>query len=93
MILAVDTSRRSSVVADLRLRHGGDEAGVYRPMLSTYPGSSQAIGTPSVIDCAIARSLGTSTSGSFPRIVVTSSVVIPMRESARFNSTEIRFLS
>jgi cytochrome c-type biogenesis protein CcmF len=47
-VRTVDTARRSSIVADLRLRHDGDDAGIYRPMLSTYPGSSQAIGTPSV---------------------------------------------
>jgi cytochrome c-type biogenesis protein CcmF len=47
-IRTVDTPRRSSIVVDLQLRSGGHDAGVYRPMLSTYPGSSQAIGTPSV---------------------------------------------
>jgi cytochrome c-type biogenesis protein CcmF len=47
-VRTVDSARRSSIVADLRLRSDGDDAGVYRPMLSTYPGSSQAIGTPSV---------------------------------------------
>jgi cytochrome c-type biogenesis protein CcmF len=44
----VDGARRSSIVADLRLRHDGADAGVYQPMLSTYPGQDQAIGTPSV---------------------------------------------
>jgi cytochrome c-type biogenesis protein CcmF len=43
-----DAARRSSIVADLRLRHDGADAGVYQPMLSTYPGRNEAIGTPSV---------------------------------------------
>jgi cytochrome c-type biogenesis protein CcmF len=43
-----DTARRNAVVADLRLAVDGRAVGVYQPMLRTYPGQSQAIGTPSV---------------------------------------------
>jgi cytochrome c-type biogenesis protein CcmF len=44
----VRTPRRDEVVADLLLRHDGAVAGVYQPMLSTYPSQSEAVGTPSV---------------------------------------------
>ena len=44
----VDGERRDSIVADLRLRHRGEDVGVYQPMLSTYPQLQQAVGTPSV---------------------------------------------
>ena len=44
----VASPRRTSVVADLRLRRGGRDVGVYQPMLSTYPSLAQAVGTPSV---------------------------------------------
>jgi cytochrome c-type biogenesis protein CcmF len=47
-VRSVEGARRDSVVADLRLRHGGRDVGVYQPMLSTYPQLQQAIGTPSV---------------------------------------------
>jgi cytochrome c-type biogenesis protein CcmF len=43
-----DGARRDSVVANLRLTHDGRDAGVYRPMLSTYPSQNDAVGTPSV---------------------------------------------
>jgi cytochrome c-type biogenesis protein CcmF len=41
-------ARRDSLVADLLLRSDGRAVGVYQPMLSTYPGQSEAVGTPSV---------------------------------------------
>jgi cytochrome c-type biogenesis protein CcmF len=43
-----DGARRDSTVANLRLTHDGRDAGVYRPMLSTYPSQNDAVGTPSV---------------------------------------------
>jgi cytochrome c-type biogenesis protein CcmF len=47
-VRSVEGDRRDSVVADLRLRHRGEDVGVYQPRLSTYPQLQQAIGTPSV---------------------------------------------
>ncbi|MDP5181803.1 cytochrome c-type biogenesis CcmF C-terminal domain-containing protein [Blastococcus sp. BMG 814] len=44
----VPDARRISAVADLRLREDGADAGVYSPMLSSYPTLTQAVGTPSV---------------------------------------------
>ncbi len=47
-VRTVQTDRRDSVVADLRLRRDGRDVGVYQPALSSYPNLQQSIGTPSV---------------------------------------------
>jgi cytochrome c-type biogenesis protein CcmF len=49
----VRDARRDSVVADLLLRHDGRVVGVYQPMLSNYPGQTEAVGTPSVHTTAV----------------------------------------
>lgn len=53
-VRSVEGDRRDSIVADLRLRHRGQDVGVYQPMLSTYPQLQQAVGTPSVRTTATA---------------------------------------
>lgn len=42
------SGRKSTVSVDLELRKGGRLLGRYAPALSTFPGSTQSIGTPSV---------------------------------------------
>jgi len=44
----VNTARRRSIVAVLDLRHGPSSVGRFRPALSTYPQSVQAVGTPAI---------------------------------------------
>jgi cytochrome c-type biogenesis protein CcmF len=47
-IRQVNTARRHSIVADIRLRAGGHDLGSYGPALSTYPRAAQAVGTPAI---------------------------------------------
>ena len=42
------TPRKNTLKVRLRLRDDGRDAGVYSPAISTFPGQSQGIGTPSV---------------------------------------------
>jgi cytochrome c-type biogenesis protein CcmF len=42
------SARKTTVSADVRVRRGGRTLGLYAPALSSYPGATQAIGTPSV---------------------------------------------
>ena len=45
---AQESARKSTVAVDLRLERDGQSLGVWAPALSTFAGSNQAIGTPSV---------------------------------------------
>jgi cytochrome c-type biogenesis protein CcmF len=40
--------QKTTVKARIRLERDGDELGVYAPAISTFPGTNQGIGTPSV---------------------------------------------
>jgi cytochrome c-type biogenesis protein CcmF len=40
--------QKSTVKARVRIEHGGDNLGVYAPAISSFPGTSSGIGTPSV---------------------------------------------
>ncbi len=42
------TDQKTTVSARVRVARGGDRLGVYAPAISTFPNSSQGIGTPSV---------------------------------------------
>lgn len=42
------TDQKRAVKARVRIAHGGDELGVYAPSVNIFPGSTTAIGTPSV---------------------------------------------
>jgi cytochrome c-type biogenesis protein CcmF len=45
----VDRSeQKTTVKARIRIERGDDELGVYAPAISTFPGTNQGIGTPSV---------------------------------------------
>lgn len=44
----VKTSQKTSVKVLLRIHHGGSDLGVYAPAISTFPGTNDGIGTPSV---------------------------------------------
>src|SRR5262249_12845838 len=41
-------AQKNSVKADIRIHHGGDDLGVYAPAISTFPGDTTGIATPSV---------------------------------------------
>ncbi len=43
-----ESAQKNTLKARIRVRHGGDDLGVYAPAISTFPGSNQGIGTPSV---------------------------------------------
>jgi cytochrome c-type biogenesis protein CcmF len=42
------TDQKRVVKARVRIEHGGDDLGVYAPSINIFPGSTTAIGTPSV---------------------------------------------
>jgi cytochrome c-type biogenesis protein CcmF len=42
------TDQKTTRSVDVRVEHGGDDLGVYSPSISTFPNSTQGIGTPSV---------------------------------------------
>jgi cytochrome c-type biogenesis protein CcmF len=42
------SAQKTTLKARIRVRHHGDDLGVYAPAISTFPGSNQGIGTPSV---------------------------------------------
>jgi cytochrome c-type biogenesis protein CcmF len=44
----VQSSQKTTLKVRIRVRHGSDDFGVYAPAISTFPGSNQGIGTPSV---------------------------------------------
>jgi cytochrome c-type biogenesis protein CcmF len=43
-----NTAQKNTVKALVRIRHGSSDLGVYAPAISTFPGSLDGIGTPSV---------------------------------------------
>ena len=42
------SAQKTSIKARLRIRHGGSDLGVYAPAISTFPGTNEGIGTPSI---------------------------------------------
>jgi cytochrome c-type biogenesis protein CcmF len=44
----VRSAQKSTIVADVRVTKGGRSLGTYSPGISTYPNSTEGIGTPSV---------------------------------------------
>ncbi len=44
----VRSPQKATLKVRVHVRHGGDDFGVYAPAISTFPGSNQGIGTPSV---------------------------------------------
>ncbi len=42
------TNQKTTATAQVRVEQGGDDLGTYGPAISTFPNSTQAIGTPSV---------------------------------------------
>lgn len=42
------TAQKTKISARVRIRHGGSNLGAYAPAISTFPNSTQGIGTPSV---------------------------------------------
>jgi cytochrome c-type biogenesis protein CcmF len=42
------SAQKTSIKARLRIHHGGSDLGVYAPAISTFPGTNEGIGTPSI---------------------------------------------
>ena len=42
------SAQKTSIKVRLRIRHGGSDLGVYAPAISTFPGTNEGIGTPSI---------------------------------------------
>jgi cytochrome c-type biogenesis protein CcmF len=42
------SAQKTSIKALVRIRHGGSDLGVYAPAISTFPGTNEGIGTPSI---------------------------------------------
>ncbi|HMC02776.1 MAG TPA: cytochrome c-type biogenesis CcmF C-terminal domain-containing protein, partial [Cellulomonadaceae bacterium] len=40
--------QKTSIKVLLRIHHGGSDLGVYAPAISTFPGTNEGIGTPSI---------------------------------------------
>ena len=45
---ARERRRSDRVAVELQIHHGGSDLGVYAPAISTFPGTSDGIGTPSM---------------------------------------------
>jgi len=42
------SAQKTSIEVRLRIHHGGSDLGVYAPAISTFPGTNEGIGTPSI---------------------------------------------